>query len=367
MKRVIAAVLALSLLLLCGCGAKAPAPTQAPATVPTQASTEAPTQAPTEIPTDAPTEPEEVVYTNPLTGETLDAPFDRRVFGITVSNIPDAIPHHGSNQAAILFEMLVNGSIIRCFGLFTDPDAVPLVGSVRSTRIMFNDLASHYDLVLIHAGGSNFCLSDARARKLDNFNIDTQDETGYSVRDKARREAGYGWEHVLFAKGPGLSAEAERRGIDLSQDPDKDYNLRFREDGTPADGQDARDITVTFTYKGTRKETGMVYHEDLGKYVFRQYGKEMVDEATGEPEAFENVLILLADIHMDGEGYHEADLVAGGSGYYACGGKLIPITWGADDGTSPLWFRTADGELLEMGVGNSYIAIAPIGSPVSYE
>jgi hypothetical protein len=62
-----------------------------------------------------------------------------------------------------------------------------------------------------------------------------------------------------------------------------------------------------------------------------------------------------------------ADFVAGGTGYYACGGKLIPLTWTCDGEDQPFRFFTESGEPLAFGVGNTYIAIAPVDSPVVCE
>ena len=161
--------------------------------------------------------------------------------------------------------------------------------------------------------------------------------------------------------------EAANRGIRVTQEPDKDYGLRFTEDGTPAGGEDAASVSLTFSFNGSKKDTSMVYDPELGKYVYNQYGKSMVDGATGEPEAFKNVLVLLADMEFVLGGYHQADFVAGGEGYFACGGKLIPILWNAETEEGPLHFTTQDGEPLLLNVGNTYIAIAAVGSPVSWE
>ena len=56
-----------------------------------------------------------------------------------------------------------------------------------------------------------------------------------------------------------------------------------------------------------------------------------------------------------------------GTGYYANGGKLIPIVWGCDDEDSAFHFLTNDAQDLEMGVGNTYIAIVTPESPVTWE
>ena len=60
-------------------------------------------------------------------------------------------------------------------------------------------------------------------------------------------------------------------------------------------------------------------------------------------------------------------ICAGGEGLFACGGKLIPIQWGCDSEDSPFWFKTMDGEELELGVGNTYIAITQPDSKIVYE
>ena len=142
--------------------------------------------------------------------------------------------------------------------------------------------------------------------------------------------------------------------------------MTFAENGTPEGGETANTVTVALTYRNNIKNTSMVYDESLGKYVYNQYDTAMVDGSTGEPECFTNVIVMLADISMDGI-YYTANFTAGGTGYYANGGKIIPITWGCDGEESPFWFKTVDGQDLELGVGNTYMAIAPQDSPVTYE
>ena len=364
MKKLIALLLIASL-ILCGCGASAPAATEATA-APTQAPATEATEAPTET-TEAPTEPP-VVYRNPLNGEVLDEPYTGRIFAVTISNIRDALPHYGTMEADILMEMWVNGSIIRDLALYTDVSKAEAIGSVRSDRLMFNQIVKMYDAVLADAAGSDQVLNDARNTGVNRMTIDTGDSTDYSYRAKDRvftfkPESKY--EHTLFAKGAGLLDFAQKKGFSVTQPADKDYNLHFTEDGTP-EGETANSVNVTFTYRNNKKDTTMVYDESLGKYVYNQYGKAMVVGDTEDPECFTNVIIMLADITR-GDVYYTANFTNGGTGYYANGGKIIPITWGCDGEESPFWFKTVDGADLELGVGNTYMAIAPQDSPVTYE
>lgn len=379
MKKTIALLLAISL-LLCGCSELIPARTTvasekqriastAPVTQPVTQPTTEPTTEPTTVPETIPeTEPEtepEPVYFNPLNGEILDEPFNRRIFAVCINNLRDACPHASVGAADVYFETLVNGSIIRGLALYTNPMGLEAIGSVRSDRMIFNDLAMHYDCIVVHAGGSNQVLNDCSARNIDNFNIDAWAiAQTTSFRDKNRLNRGYGWEHVLFAIGDGIVDYAETSGLRMELNQYLDYNFRFVEDGTPADGVEAENITVTITINEYKKDTSMIYNPELGKYVYNQYGMQMNDELTGEPEAFENVLILEGEFYYDGP-YHRVKMYEGGEGWYACGGKAIPIKWGEFDETSPLWFTTMDGEPLVIGQGNSYIAITQTGSKIT--
>ena len=362
MKRIIALMLMLTL-LLCGCGAKGePAVTEAPAAVPE--TTAAPTTEPTTEPTTVPTTEPAPVYVNPLNGEILDAPFTGRIFANTVSNLADNIPHVGVVKADMLIECYVNmDSVVRCLALFTDIDSVDAIGSTRSTRPMFNAIAQHYDLILSHAGGSDQALKDAKDRGVENFNIDAWAvaSTGASYRDKERKGA---YENTLYGIGSGIKAYAEAQGYPMTLE--RDYGFSFTDDGTPAQGVEAKDISITLTYKKAKKETRMVYDESTGKYAFNQYGQVMTDLKTEEVEAFRNVIVMYADITTTGI-YHIADFTAGGTGYFACGGKLIPITWSCAGDKEPFRFFTESGEPLELGRGDTYMAICTPESPVVCE
>lgn len=368
MKKAIAAALALAL-MLSGCALipgrthSVTRPTEPPETIalPTQATEET-----TEPTTEPPTEPPKV-YRNPLTGEVLEKPILTRPFGVSINNLLPSLPHCGVVQSDLYFETFVNGSIIRGLALYADPSAVEKIGSVRSTRFMFTDLCLRYNAIMAHAGGSGMVLSDAKARGAEGFNIDTASETDWSFRDPERKGK-YSSEHTLFAKGNGLLEHANALGINTDQSEDADFGLHFTEDGTPAAGEDASKITITILYKGgTKKDTIMKYLPESGRYQYCEYAKELVDGITGEPETFQNVIVVEGGITVNQWNYQRLDFASGGPGYYACGGKIIPITWSAADEGAPFSFFTEDGEPLELGIGNTYVAITQNDSVVVWE
>lgn len=369
MKRILALTLVFAL-LLCGCGKEEKAePTLEPVSLDALIEangrvpeTEAPVEE-TQEETTAPTEPQ--IYRNPVNGTILDAPFTGRIHGHTISNMQENMPHVNLVKADIVMEMYVNmNNIVRCLALYSDFASVEAVGSTRSTRPIFNDIAQHYSLIVSHAGGSDTALNDANDRGLEHLNIEDWNITkdiATSYRDTEYKRS---LENSLFGVGPNIIAYAQSQGWPMELE--RDYGFRFTENGTPANGEAASRISLTFTYKQAKKDTHMVYDAELGKYVWNQYNKEMIDQITEEKEAFTNVLILDTAITNNGI-YHAADFLAGGTGYYANGGQIAPITFTCDGEDEPLRFFAADGAELELGVGNTYIAIAPSGSPISWE
>lgn len=343
-------------------------PSTEPATEPsTEPSTEPATEPATEPSTEPETEPTEapVLYRNPLNGEPLDEPYVGRAFAVTINNVSAALPHRGVSEADVFFELFINDYCTRGLALFSNVAEVESIGSIRSTRYNFTDLALAYDLIVVHAQASDVVLKDMKNEKVDNLNADSS--IGY--RDSYRyKSQGYAWEHTLFAKGESLVKAAEKKGFDLKIS-DKDYGMNFVEDGTPVDGEIANEIDITFTLNGHKKYTTMKYDPETREYVYHQFKTEqkMTDENNGEPESFTNVIVILATVKNDSHGYHVADLYGSGDGYFACGGKIIPIKWTHEKEKEPFTFTLLDGTPLYQGVGSTYVAIAPKQSPVEYK
>jgi len=355
MKRSIVLLLTLALLLT-GCGGNAnqtSETTAAPTTAPVTEPTTEPTTVPTE-PTTVPTEPE--VYFNPLNGEILDEPYTGRVFAHVITNTKDALPHVSANEADIIIESYVSRGVVRNLALFTNIQDVQPIGATRSTRLITNQIAQHYDAILIHAGGFDMVIEDANYRELDHFNVDSL----YRAADPLAKAVAYRDKEYkryapndLLTRGPDIVTYVESQGVRTTQPADKDYFLRFVDDATPVNGEIADEITIVYGQK--TKDSVMIYDEATGKYIYKQYGKIMYDQVTNEVESFNNVIIMKADL-FDVYIYQKANWNSG-SGYYACGGKIIPINWECDGPDQPFRFLTEDGELLNINRGNTYIGV----------
>ena len=103
---------------------------------------------------------EDGFYRNPLNGEKMTEAYNGRVFAVTINNVSPALPHRGVSDADVFFEMFINDYCTRGLALFSDVRSVASIGSIRSTRYNFTDIALAYNTVVIHANASQQVLDD---------------------------------------------------------------------------------------------------------------------------------------------------------------------------------------------------------------
>jgi len=57
----------------------------------------------------------------------------------------------------------------------------------------------------------------------------------------------------------------------------------------------------------------------------------------------------------------------GGDGWFACGGKIVPIRWEKNDRFDQFRYYTLDGQPLVLGQGKSYINIVSDQKEIDFE
>lgn len=390
MKRTVCLLLALLMAALVACGTvdvppttlpeNSSAPTAAPSAAPTQDPTPSPTAEPTVEPTPAPSvdptpEPSEeqpVVYYHPLTGLPTETDLSgTKPVAVVINNLRQALPQQGVGQADIIYEVLTEGGITRMLALYQDPIGVGPIGSVRSARLYFFQLALGHDAVFVHAGGSpNFYTAR------DNKGVATVDGVkGYYAgsgagvfwRDRTRIEGQtYAYEHSLLTSGHRLATILTQNGLIKEHSAGFDSGLTFSEGGDPAlaGGSSAKLVLVPFS---NYKTGSFRYQEDTGLYTVEEFGMPYIDGNDGSQVAITNLLILQAESEvMDSEGRLDIDL-SSGKGWYACGGQMIPITWTKGKDDSPLRYFSSSGAELQLTPGKSYVCIIPTTREISFE
>lgn len=368
MKRILSLLMAVCILMLCACAPKVeethPPEASGSATNPGEKETESATQATTKP---------AARYRNPLTGEPAEEELTARPYAVMLNNYEAAMPVHGISGADIVYEALTEGGMTRCMGIFTDLAAIKTLGSIRSARRHFVNLAVAYDAIYVHYGKST---GEVGAQEyMDAMNWDHMDGTDkgypYFYEDQDRQNGDYPSDACHFLVGQRAVDYATDKGFALARDKALDLGLKF-DDSKVIVGKDATMITVWFNQGGTpgkwNKYTKLTYDKTTKEYLSFQYGEDNVDGNTGKTLSFRNVFVLKAPTKKNSNSEHMIITLEGeGEGYYACNGQLIPIKWSRPNAKDPFTYTLEDGTPLTLGVGKSYIAIVPTNATISYE
>lgn len=312
-------------------------------------------------------EPEVPAGTNPLTGVPMEPEYENnRPVAVMLNNLKAAQPQLGISQADIIYEIPVEGGITRMLALYQTVEGVGNLGSVRSARPYFVELALGHDAIYVHAGGSQEAYSNLRGWKVDHMDgVRGTDDAGIFWRDPDRRKSN-GYEHSLITSGGKILEYLAKDKFSTDHGGDWSYPQAFQEDGTPAGGETAEHVQVRFSaYK-----TGVFdYDAAASRYRVSQYGQEHVDGSTGEQVSAVNVLVLKTSTAvLDDVGRLRVQTTGEGDGLFFCGGKAAAIHWSRKDRNSPFVYTLEDGTPLALGQGNSYVCvISPKNSTVEYE
>ena len=308
-------------------------------------------------------EPEPIpTYYNSLTGEMslLDPEAaGKKPVAITINNIRVAQKVQcGLDKADVVFETEVEGGITRLLALFADVSEVEKLGTVRSLRVVFADIAAGMDALLFYHGIDEvYCTPHLKSLGIPYHQI------GYKT-DSFREKNGLAYEHRLYTKGEMLDSVIEgKKNWNTEGSTTGWLNFSQSEAKTAPAETKAVNITVPFSSTST---TQFIYDETVQKYARARKDVEYVDALSGNRELFTNVFILETSISYYDDGYHRKVSLEGGDGYYASAGGIIPIKWSKGSSKSNFKFTLADGTPLTVNQGNSYVCIKSKSKQVSY-
>jgi hypothetical protein len=299
---------------------------------------------------------------NPLTGMPVSEDItSQRPYAIMINNISVAQPQLGVSKADIIYEVPVEGGITRMMAVFQDVTGVGAIGSIRSARPYFVELALGLDAIYIHAGGSSDAYASLKSSgisHLDGVNGSKQD---IFYRDKQRRQT-MGYEHSLTTSGELIDEFLPTYGIGLDHKDGFENKMTFADEAVPAGGEAANSIKVHFN--GSKSTS---FDATDGQYYLSQYGDSYTDGDDGTQLAVSNMLVLytgIANIPGDSAGRLTVDLTGSGTGQFFCGGKYIDISWSKKSTSSQLVFTKEDGTELVFAPGKTYICIVNHGATV---
>ena len=299
---------------------------------------------------------------NPLTGEATEEDLSKyRPIALSMNNEKAAMPQHGITDADIIIEMNVEKGNTRMLSLFQKiTSGTEKLGAIRSARTYFVDWALAFDTIYITASGAANALAKIQEKGVPYVNCNDNAVFGNWVhpipnifaRDRDRLNAGYALEHTMFAYGNGFENHIEDLKVQLEHRKDYECSLKFTTKPQTENGSVAAAFTVTMN---PAKTTDFEYDNATKLYKVSQHGGPYIDGNNKEQLAIKNVLVLNTKYWPESAGAvrYYADM-SGGTGVYACEGKMIDINWARTD-EGGLVLTKADGSDLKLAVGKTFI------------
>lgn len=287
-------------------------------------------------------------HTYPFTGMESDGDIDHRPIAVMVNNHTTAHPHTGVVDADVVFEILAEGDITRFLALFHS-DIPKEVGSVRSAREYYFELAQGYDALYVYHGAANFVNDMIVNRNIDHLNGAVYDNDQQLFKRDPARQAPHN-SYVLLDEAYDV---AEQKGYDITTNV---ASFDFT-DETTLEGEDAKKVEVGYNGSNPSHLVSFLYDEQSKTYARSEDGTETKDLTTDEPIEVENILIIeTAHNVIDSEGRREIDLTSGGNGYLIQQGIAQTIEWENIDGQL---IPTKDGQVVPFVQGKTWVNIIP--------
>lgn len=303
-------------------------------------------------------------YLSELTGEPISQDIqDQRPIAAMVDNEKTALPHYGTADADIVYELMnstANDRVTRLMCVVKDWGAITQLGSIRSTRPTNILLMAEYNAVLCHDGGPYY---------IDEYLANDWADHLSGVFSRVKN--GKDWEFTEYICTGDLDSNMKSAGISETYnqyvvDSAKTAHFKFADWGTEFDLSDkydsassATDVDLSAAFKHNSSE--LKYNDSTGTYDYYEYGSRHEDADSGDPLTFKNVILEKCSYsQLDKNGYLIYNCIASNQeGYYLTDGKMIPIVWTKTEATQPTQFFDTDGNELELNTGKTYISLVP--------
>ncbi len=345
-----------------------------PKTTATEASKEQPTPTSTAtleatpLPTVGPVGPSDFPEdVNPLTGLQVEdtSLLERRPVFVKVANYPvSGRPHAGLSYADMVFEYYIGYGGNRFIAQYYGQNAEK-IGPVRSGRLVDPKITSLYEGVLGFHGAyitiSNRIYDVLGARALN----------GTAGICPAICDDGRNIVTSVFGNSAALTELADERGVD-----NRKYDLEgMAFDPTPPDGgEEGQQATILYSSVNRGEWRFDAQSGYYLRWIEDAAGQDLdmiplVDSLTDKQLAFSNVVVLFAEYTELAPSMHDIDLwnVTGQRAMVFRDGNVYDGTWTMPETHQPIQFLDAEGEILPLKPGNTWVVIFGQNSGVTEE
>ncbi len=299
---------------------------------------------------------------NPLTGtEDLKRKSEKdRPTAIMINNIETAWGVQASlSKADIVYETYVEGGITRLLAVFKDISKVgeDKIGSLRSGRYSYVDLALGHDARFVHAGLDNvYCKPHIKELGATTVDLNSSSNSGKIVGGNscaARISNGLSLEHTLYTTGNDIS-KFLKDNADMKLKSAQENWQNFVAEGSeyvPADGE-CNKLFVPFSSSYTAE---FEFNNKTKKYDKYRQGEKQTDYANGKAISFNNVLVLYSEVNYFSDNKHVKTELGSGEGYYVSNGGYRKIKWSKGDAYDSIKLTDKDGKEIDYNPGTTYV------------
>ncbi|MBQ3798412.1 MAG: DUF3048 domain-containing protein [Butyrivibrio sp.] len=308
----------------------------------------------------------EGMYFSELTGEPIsEAIRDQRPIAVMVDNEKTALPHYGTSEADVVYELMnstKNDRITRLMCIVKDWGSIEQLGSIRSTRPTNILLAAEWNAVLCHDGGPLYN-DQYFAREWSAHFSGTFSRIN---NGKAREFTEYIVSGDLDSNFSNYSGKAGYETT-YNQYANEGSHFKFVEYGTEFKLSDRYSKTYTANIAAlpfTHNMSQLVYNSETGEYEYYEYDDRHEDAEDGAPLSFKNVILQKCTFtQLDDNGYLIYNCIdPGNNGWYLTNGEAKDIAWNKLTETGKTVYYDENGSELEINTGKTYIALIPADS-----
>ena len=285
-----------------------------------------------------------------------------RSVAVMIDNVGDARPQSALNEAAIVYEVTVEGKLTRLLAVYKDiEDVEQTIGPVRSARPVFIDYALENDSIFVHYGYSDKAKDEIDNKKIiNNVNGLVADSAFWRTKEKKAP-------HNALTNMKRIMEYAEKKGYDTTSDVESVLNYVTDEVELATESvANTVNVPYTSTYKLAFK-----YNPETKLYERYLNGKVQQDWLTKETLTTKNVIITFANNYTtdeeNGYGRQHIENIGTLDGYYITNGKVIKITCTKTARGAQTVYKNESGEEIEVNDGNTYIQIVPLKTNVTFE
>ncbi len=297
---------------------------------------------------------------NPFTGLPLDeAALNRRPIIIKVANTVEIRPQSNLATADIVTEHYAEGGVTRFSALFLT-HAPDQIGSVRSCRLIDIELPKIFDAAIVCSGTSPGVKPLMRESwGFQNHLTMISDFGPYECASCPMfRTANRAPPHNLFANANNVWNELDKRG---NNQPTLFKSWVF-DAALPTQGRSMAGLKLAYS-SGV---VGWDYDKAAGLWGRTLAGRDFEDAATGQQVTAANVLVVTAFhaitlIQEDATGSKSIQIQLWGEGPLKVfrDGKMIEGTWQRNGDVGMFELRDANGQMIPLKPGNTWIQLVP--------